>query len=187
MSTTAGTGTLPPGTGPVGTATRTSATATSAALQAGAAASTARTLRVCMLVSSVIGALAFFVPWGIAGVGGPFGHTLYAGRVSGFPDGITIAELEPTHWWAPPSANLMLALALVALLLSIAMNLGARGVGVAAAIAVAGGGLAVFALDWAWIGRHYLDEFTGLWVVSASGLATLAFGLTYVIRGSRTS
>jgi hypothetical protein len=131
-----------------------------------------------MLVASIIGTLAFFVPWGVSGAGA----TLVQRPRFGLPDGITLAELQPTRGWGPPSANLMFGLVLLALVLSVAMNLGVHATGVAAVIAVAGGGLAVFCLDWIWLGRHRMDIVTGLWVVAASGIALFAFALLYVLR-----
>ena len=164
---------------PVGTTTRTTATATAAAAQSAAAAGTARTLRISLLVASLVGTLAFFVPWGDQGAArtAAVDHDLGVLRV---PDGITIAELQPTHLWGPPSANLMLGLALACLVLSLAMNLGAHARGIAAVIAAAGGCLAVFCFDWLWLGRHVLDVYTGLWVVTASGVALFALALLYV-------
>jgi hypothetical protein len=177
------TGGVQPGAGPVGTTTRTTATATAAAAQSAAAAGTARTLRISLLVASLVGTLAFFVPWGTLGVSGAEGVNHYLG-VLRLPDGITIAELQPTHLWGPPSGNLMLGLALACLALSLAMNLGAHARGIAAVIAAAGGCLAVFCFDWLWLGRHVLDVYTGLWVVTASGVALFALALLYVVRGA---
>jgi hypothetical protein len=174
------------GAGSVGGATTATARTAPAVQRGHAPAPTSdgylRSLRIGLLATSVIGTLAFFVPWGELTNAFPdnrFGASI--GLFGGYPDGVSLVEFQRTHWWDAPSANVMGVLVLVALVGSIAMVLGVRGRVTAAVVGLAGLGLTVCCADWIWLGRRNLAMYTGFWVVAASGVLLCTLSALYVL------
>jgi len=125
-------------------------------------------LRRGQLFSAGLGALAFFISWGV----GPVGTT-----------GVIQVEYSPFQWWGAPSAQILFTLLLVAFVVRV-FTLRSYGATVDWVVAGIGFVLVICCVDWLWLLRHELSYITGFWIVAASSVAMTGFGLAGARRAS---
>jgi hypothetical protein len=124
-----------------------------------------RSLRVWALGASMVGTVAFFIPWF---------------RLGG--TGIELVEAERFKTWGPPSPSLLFGLMLAALVLCIIGSFAHRGALIPGLTAVLGALLTVGWADVLWLSRHQLSGLTGLWLLVGASVVLLVSSLASVLR-----